>query len=188
VQGERDGKSGPKAEKSTIELQDIFKEGPSRGINTELKKRKSLLGDTWKSREQFKNQHLNQEKYLGHDKVTCMEIPAKEGDTESNEFGKVFTLQSIVSEQSDLIQECFHEHGTHGKIFKQNSELIIQRKCDGKKPRKCGGCGKTFRDHTALVQHERTHTGERPYKCNVCGKVFSQNSSLASHQRIHTGE
>ena len=161
-----DGTSGPKAKKSTVEHQDIFKEGTSQGINAEeLKKRKSVLGDTWKSREQFKYQHLNQEKYLGQDKVTCMEILAKEGDTESNEFGTVFIIQSIVSEQSDPIEECFHEHVSHGKILKQNSDLIIQWKCDGKKPCKCSGCGKTFRDHATLVQHERTHIGERPYKC-----------------------
>lgn len=86
--------------------------------------------------------------------------PAKERDAASNEFGSIFTIQSVVSEQSDPIEECFHEPGTHGKIFKQNSDLIIQRKCDGKKPCGCGRCGKTFRDHTALVQHERTHTGE----------------------------
>ena len=118
-----------------------------------------------------------------------MKISAKESDIESNEFGESFSEKSIlVSEQSDTIEEHCHECGTHGKMFKQNSDLIIQSKCVVKKPYKYSECGKTFRDHTTLIQHQTSHTGERPYKCNECEKRFNQSSHLTNHEKTHTGE
>eukprot|EP00069_Balaena_mysticetus_P018315 bmy_11199T0 len=46
----KDGKSKPRAKKSTIEQQDILKEGSSQGIKMEeITKRNFILGETWKS-------------------------------------------------------------------------------------------------------------------------------------------
>lgn len=88
-----------------------------------------------------------------------MKISAKERAVESNDL-EIIEREILVSEQSDSIEEHCHEYGTHGKMFKQNSDLIIQSKCDGKEPCECSTFEKTFRDHTALIQHQGSHTGE----------------------------
>uniref|UniRef100_A0A8C8RN86 Uncharacterized protein n=1 Tax=Pelusios castaneus TaxID=367368 RepID=A0A8C8RN86_9SAUR len=55
-------------------------------------------------------------------------------------------------------------------------------------PHLCPQCGRSFRQSSALMAHQRTHTGERPHQCPQCGKSFSRGSQLTRHLRIHGAE
>lgn len=49
------------------------------------------------------------------------------------------------------------------------------------------GCGKSFRDNSAMRKHLHTH-GPRVHVCAECGKAFVESSKLKRHQLVHTGE
>lgn len=49
------------------------------------------------------------------------------------------------------------------------------------------GCGKLFRDNSAMRKHLHTH-GPRVHVCAECGKAFVESSKLKRHQLVHTGE
>ncbi|KAM9037382.1 zinc finger protein 296 [Sarcophilus harrisii] len=49
----------------------------------------------------------------------------------------------------------------------------------------CDFCGKSFRSHSNLTVHRRTHTGERPYHCPRCPYACAQSSKLTRHLRTH---
>lgn len=76
-----------------------------------------------------------------------------------------------------------------GKSFRQRTSLLQHEKThDEDRPFPCQNCPKRFKQATHLTQHERIHTGEKPYGCSFCGKCFRQKTILNQHTRTHTGE
>lgn len=72
--------------------------------------------------------------------------------------------------------------------FSQKSNLIIhQRAHSGEKPYVSRECGKSFRQKSAFVKHEKRCL-EKIIVCSDCGLGFSDRSNLISHQRTHSGE
>lgn len=55
----------------------------------------------------------------------------------------------------------------------------------GEKLRQCPHCLKTFRFHSNLVVHIRSHTGEKPFKCAQCNYACKQASKLKRHMKVH---
>nr|XP_061795046.1 zinc finger protein 345-like [Nerophis lumbriciformis] len=47
---------------------------------------------------------------------------------------------------------------------------------------KCSECGKCFKHHSVLVEHQRVHSGLQPYNCSECGRAFRTATLLAGHR------
>ncbi|XP_069606479.1 oocyte zinc finger protein XlCOF8.4-like isoform X1 [Ranitomeya imitator] len=75
-----------------------------------------------------------------------------------------------------------------GKSFKDKSNLVKHEKHHKvAKQFSCSYCGKCFTKKSHVVRHQRIHTGET-FSCLECGKCFNEKSNLVRHQRSHTGE
>ena len=75
-----------------------------------------------------------------------------------------------------------------GKPLLRIQGLACHVKIHGGEKLKCNGCVKAFRDNSAVLEHQRTHTGEKPYPCNEYGKSFRKIPRLINHQRMQRGE
>ncbi|CAI2305372.1 unnamed protein product [Caenorhabditis sp. 36 PRJEB53466] len=52
----------------------------------------------------------------------------------------------------------------------------------------CNQCSRTFKFHSKLKEHLRTHVGARPFACQYCDREFTQKGAMKTHERLHTGE
>ena len=87
--------------------------------------------------------------------------------------------------ESDLkIKKEFKIERAEG-IENQKTEINANEKTKVNKALKsfkCDDCGKTFKRHTALGNHKRTH-GD--FKCKFCDKKFMIRGNLSRHERVH---
>ncbi|NXY84563.1 OZF protein, partial [Alcedo cyanopectus] len=49
----------------------------------------------------------------------------------------------------------------------------------------CGVCQKSFSLKQNLLTHQRIHSGEKPFPCRRCGRRFREHRFLINHQRTH---
>lgn len=75
------------------------------------------------------------------------------------------------------------------RTFKSHSSLYLHQKSHNVETTyDCKFCDKTFNILGYYQRHLREHTKEKPYCCDFCGKSFTQPYTLTQHIRIHTGE
>ncbi|CAH8592892.1 unnamed protein product [Dicrocoelium dendriticum] len=81
-------------------------------------------------------------------------------------------------------------HKGCGKSFRDNSAMRKHLHTHGPRVHVCTECGKAFVESSKLKRHQLVHTGEKPFQCNFegCGKRFSLDFNLRTHERIHTGD
>ncbi|KAK4475294.1 hypothetical protein MN116_002364 [Schistosoma mekongi] len=81
-------------------------------------------------------------------------------------------------------------HKGCGKLFRDNSAMRKHLHTHGPRVHVCAECGKAFVESSKLKRHQLVHTGEKPFQCNFegCGKRFSLDFNLRTHVRIHTGD
>lgn len=51
----------------------------------------------------------------------------------------------------------------------------------------CETCGKIFKDNSKLVLHRQVHSNKRPHECDVCGKTFKRATTVRVHKRTVHG-
>ncbi|KAM9097016.1 uncharacterized protein ACOB8E_024749 isoform 1-T1 [Sarcophilus harrisii] len=150
----------------------------------------SELGESFKCYDTLVKQQIHQENLVKQSVVTPEQTSSKERNFERIEFGKNFSLSSILVAQDKVpIIKSFCKCDMYGKSFKTDSYLIKSpRIYAGKKPFKYTECGKTFNQISPFNVHQKIHLDEKPYKCNECGKAFTKRTNLTQHQKIHSGE
>ncbi|XP_066927906.1 transcriptional repressor protein YY1-like [Clytia hemisphaerica] len=82
------------------------------------------------------------------------------------------------------------QHPGCGKVFRDNSAMRKHLHTHGPRVHVCAECGKAFVESSKLKRHQLVHTGEKPFQCTFegCGKRFSLDFNLRTHVRIHTGD
>ncbi|OCT75333.1 zinc finger protein 90 isoform X2 [Xenopus laevis] len=110
------------------------------------------------------------------------------GSTNEKQVGP--KLQPIVLQPQDLIMES-KEKTSEGKsqMCRKCGDLedclCYVYKSNSKKPYSCIDCGKSYRKHSLLIVHQRSHFKGQAYKCEYCEKSFLKPSHLQRHLKTH---
>ncbi|TGZ70729.1 hypothetical protein CRM22_003042 [Opisthorchis felineus] len=99
-------------------------------------------------------------------------------------------LYERSSEPNSVLRRVPCPHKGCGKSFRDNSAMRKHLHTHGPRVHVCAECGKAFVESSKLKRHQLVHTGEKPFQCNFegCGKRFSLDFNLRTHVRIHTGD
>ncbi|KAH8868941.1 Transcriptional repressor protein [Schistosoma japonicum] len=94
------------------------------------------------------------------------------------------------SNSGNMLRTVPCPHKGCGKLFRDNSAMRKHLHTHGPRVHVCAECGKAFVESSKLKRHQLVHTGEKPFQCNFegCGKRFSLDFNLRTHVRIHTGD
>ncbi|CAH8651316.1 unnamed protein product [Heterobilharzia americana] len=131
-----------------------------------------------------------------HQTVTCQTsqlptIAPAPGSLESSGSSDI-NSSSIYgsSNSSNMLRTVPCPHKGCGKLFRDNSAMRKHLHTHGPRVHVCAECGKAFVESSKLKRHQLVHTGEKPFQCNFegCGKRFSLDFNLRTHVRIHTGD
>nr|CAH8874040.1 unnamed protein product [Trichobilharzia regenti] len=95
-----------------------------------------------------------------------------------------------TSNSGNMLRTVPCPHKGCGKLFRDNSAMRKHLHTHGPRVHVCAECGKAFVESSKLKRHQLVHTGEKPFQCNFegCGKRFSLDFNLRTHVRIHTGD
>lgn len=113
------------------------------------------------------------------------------GPPDSNTSGLYGSSNSTdPSTSTNLLRTVPCPHKGCGKLFRDNSAMRKHLHTHGPRVHVCAECGKAFVESSKLKRHQLVHTGEKPFQCNFegCGKRFSLDFNLRTHVRIHTGD
>ncbi|CAL8103856.1 unnamed protein product [Calicophoron daubneyi] len=119
---------------------------------------------------------------------TLAPAPMSSDAVSSSEFAPQPSFES--SESSRTVRAIPCPHKGCGKFFRDNSAMRKHLHTHGPRVHVCAECGKAFVESSKLKRHQLVHTGEKPFQCNFegCGKRFSLDFNLRTHVRIHTGD
>lgn len=138
----------------------------------------------------------------GEFSVTMWASGTDEGEDEDPDYteymaGKKITLDNSATTQvpgldlSDPMQlATLARPRSQPPVLKQSKKgQSVGDNTNADRPIACPhkGCGKSFRDNSAMRKHLHTH-GPRVHVCGECGKSFVESSKLKRHQLVHTGK
>uniref|UniRef100_A0A336KBL1 CSON007255 protein n=1 Tax=Culicoides sonorensis TaxID=179676 RepID=A0A336KBL1_CULSO len=95
--------------------------------------------------------------------------------------------QSVDNTNTNAERPIACPHKGCGKSFRDNSAMRKHLHTHGPRVHVCGECGKSFVESSKLKRHQLVHTGDRPYVCPFenCNKKFAQSTNLKSHILTH---
>ncbi|XP_058056601.1 zinc finger protein 287-like [Anopheles bellator] len=95
-------------------------------------------------------------------------------------------LRRCVCGKAFLQQRMMRAHlrKFHPETTVQRDSAVVGAEVSGN--HQCTFCGKTFRNKSTLVNHEKTHDTNEEFRCAICEKRFSNKGNLKVHtQRLH---